>query len=715
MRNTSVAAIVLMLLLTTSTFPVQADGDGPLNPTPTCNANRENWTIGLVYCDANATEGYTLFAPIPSNTTYLIDHEGRFVHSWTSPGEHRPALSAYLLPDGDLLRTANIANSAVGNFSGGGTGGKLERISWNGTLEWSWEYSSETFISHHDIEPMPNGNILMIAWEDRTEEEALQAGRNPEIVSDSPGGENNVWPDHIIEIEPVGNDSATIVWKWHAWDHLIQDYDATKDNYGVVSDHPELININYIGGTGNAAGRADWMHCNGIDYNAVLDQIAISCRSMNEVYIIDHSTTTEEAAGHTGGRYGKGGDLLYRWGNPQVYGKGLSSDQQFFAQHDVNWIEAGHPYEGALSVFNNGNGRYPASSSVDILVPRVENGSYALESNGTFGPSIPSWSWDQGEAMYSGAISGVDMMSNGHMLVTHGTQGTLYEVAPSGNIVWKFINPIGASGTFTQGEEVPEGNRAGTTANPIFKAKHISIEHPALAARTLTHGTYLEHWDDVCPAEDAWGWDRDGDGCIDDTDDDGVTDPNDVCPAGDDGIDVDFDGLPDACDDVVDRDQDGIPDGEDRCDGYDDSVDVDNDSLPDGCDDLVDSDRDGVADDTDRCQGHDDAVDVDGDGVPDGCDGLIDSDDDGVADFADVCPGHDDTVDLDEDGVPDGCDDPSEASNTTLETQEEQPQNETLQDDTASTSTVSLRSLASLLGLAICGTVVFIFFTRKKA
>ena len=317
--------------------------------------------------------------------------------------------------------------------------------------------------------------------------------------------------------------------------------------------------------------------------------------------------------------------------------------------------------------------------------------------------------------MYSGAISGVDMMSNGHMLVTHGTQGTLYEVATSDNIVWKFINPIGASGTFTQGEEVPEGNRAGTTANPIFKAKHISIEHPALAARTLTHGHYLEHWEDVCPTEDAWGWDRDGDGCIDDTDDDGVTDPNDACPAGDDGIDVDFDGMPDACDDVVDRDQDGVPDGEDRCDGYDDHEDVDNDSLPDGCDDLVDSDRDGVADNTDRCQGHDDAVDVDGDSVPDGCDGPIDSDDDGVADFADVCPGHDDTVDLDEDGVPDGCDDPSEASNTTLETQKEQPQNETLQDDTASSSIVSLRSLATLLGLAICGTAAFILFARNKA
>ena len=103
-------------------------------------------------------------------------------------------------------------------------------------------------VSHHDIEPMPNGNILMIAWEERSEEEALQAGRNPQIASDSPGGQNNVWPDHIIEVKPVGTNDAEIVWKWHAWDHLIQDYDSSKDNYGTVADHPGRLDINYIGG-----------------------------------------------------------------------------------------------------------------------------------------------------------------------------------------------------------------------------------------------------------------------------------------------------------------------------------------------------------------------------------------------------------------------------------------------------------------------------------
>ena len=615
--------MVLTALMLTSVAFVQAQASDEqtslINDAPNCNAQREHWTVGLISCTNESHGGFTLFSPFPSNTSYLIDEEGREINQWTSPGGHRPGASAYMLDDGSLLRTGNIGNESPGNFSGGGIGGKLERIAWDGTLMWSWEYSSSTAITHHDIEPLPNGNILAIAWEDKSEQEALQAGRNPDIASDSPGGQGNIWPDQIIEIEPVGSNDANIVWRWNAWDHLIQNYDPTKDNYGTVEEHPELLNINYVTQTGNQAGRADWMHCNSIDYNAELDQIMISCKGMDEFYIIDHSTTTEEAAGHTGGTYGKGGDFLYRWGNPQVYGKGLSSDQQLFGQHDVQWIGEGHPDEGSIILFNNGAGRSSPYSTVEILSPPHENGHYSILENGTYGPLLPSWIWSQ-EGLYASVVSGAQGLPNGNVLVTVGTLGTLSEVSPSGEVVWSYTNPIGTSGSFQQGLELPPGNLAGTTANMLFKGYRYEASHPGLVGKNLTPGSYLESWTDGCPEESAWKWDRDGNGCVDDGDGDGVKDPYDQCWIGDDLLDVDKDGTPDACDSFVDSDADGVIDAEDRCQGFDDGIDEDNDGLVDGCDSLIDTDGDGTANANDKCPGEDDSVDTDEDGIPDGCD-----------------------------------------------------------------------------------------------
>lgn len=613
--------ILATMFLTFALIPVGGfHVDEEISEEKTCHADRnETWTVGLIYCDGSPSPGYTLFSPVLSTTTFLIDEWGHEIHRWESPGAHR-GLSVYLLEDGSILRTANLGSEAIGDFAGGGITGKIERISWEGNLEWSWEYSSMDYITHHDIEPMPNGNILAIAWEDKKEQEVLTAGRNPEIASDSPNGQSNVWPDHIIEIQPNGTDQGDIVWEWHAWDHLIQDYDQSRENFGVVADHPELLDINYVGATGNQAGRADWMHCNGIDYNPIMDQIALSCKNTNEIYIIDHSTTTEEAAGHTGGNSGKGGDFLYRWGNPQVYNHGLSSDQQLFSQHDVQWIEPGHPGEGDLILFNNGDGRSPPHSSVDVIDLPYDGFGYSPEANGTYGPDQPSWTWDMDGEMYAAIVSGVHRLPNGNTMVTYGTKGTLYEVSSEGNIVWTYVNPYGSNDSFTQGEPVPEGNVAGTTSNLIFKSRRYALDNLAFDGRELTPGKYIEEWIDQCPNETTLLWDVDGDGCIDDSDEDGILDPNDECAGHDDALDADNDSIIDGCDPFVDADQDGIQDLDDLCDGYDDSLDTDNDGLPDGCDDFPDTDNDTIIDSADQCPGYDDLIDTDEDGIPDGCD-----------------------------------------------------------------------------------------------
>ncbi len=277
------------------------------------------------------SDGYNLYAPLNSTTVYLMDNNGNTVHSWNTG--YRPGNAVYLLDNGLLLATGNVGNAT---FGVGGAGGIVRTLDWDGNVTWTYEYSSSEHLSHHDGAMLPDGDVLMIAWQYKTSAEAIAAGRNPALLS-----EGALWPDSIIEVEPTGADSGEIVWEWHVWDHLVQDYDASKPNYGVVADHPELIDLNYAAG-----GKADWTHVNSIAYNASLDQIMVSVHGFSEIWMIDHSTTTSQAASHSGGNSGKGGDLLYRWGNPQAYDAGTATDQQLFGQHDAYWIEPGRSGEG---------------------------------------------------------------------------------------------------------------------------------------------------------------------------------------------------------------------------------------------------------------------------------------------------------------------------------------------------------------------------------
>src|SRR5262249_42833208 len=173
-----------------------------------------------------------------------------------------------------------------------------------------------------DFVRLPNGHVVLIVKEKKTAEEAVAAGRIPTSVQ---GGD--LQPDALVEIKQTGKTTGEVVWEWHLWDHLIQDLDPQKANHGNVAAHPERMDINFTVMPGQR-GNADWAHANAVAYNPDLDQVILSLRSFSEFYVIDHSTTTREAAGHTGGRAGKGGDFLYRWGNPRAYRAGGAEDQQ---------------------------------------------------------------------------------------------------------------------------------------------------------------------------------------------------------------------------------------------------------------------------------------------------------------------------------------------------------------------------------------------------
>jgi len=296
-------------------------------------------------------------------------------------------------------------------------------------------------------------------------------------------------PDYLIEVQPTRPFGGNIVWEWHAWDHMIQDYDNTKNNYGVVSSHPELVNCN---GTGMRIQQF-WNHMNSIDYNAQLDQIALSVRGNSELWIIDHQTTTAQAAGHSGGRYNKGGDILYRWGNPAQYKLGTGANQMLWQQHDVQWIPTNCPGAGHLLIHNNGIGR--GYSSIDEIAPPVDgDGNYSRSPGSAFGPAALYWTYQATPPTnyYSSEISGAQRLPNGNTLVCGGIFGTLFEVRTNGQTAWYYINPE-TTAPLAQGTPVPpDPHMAGQHLNEVFKVHRYVPSYPGLANKDLTPRATVE-------------------------------------------------------------------------------------------------------------------------------------------------------------------------------------------------------------------------------
>ena len=257
-------------------------------------------TVGTLNLSSNANQDYVLFSPNGAETTHIIDKCGRQIHQWETDG--RPGLMAYFTDNGDLVRTRR---HQTGEFLGGGIGGIIERFDWEGNMLWTDTLASPSHHQHHDIAVMPNGNILAILWEKWFAEDAIARGQLPELASEE------VWVTRVFELAPLPGTGSEVVWSWSPWEHLIQNTDPALPNYGEPSEHPERFDINFEaiaeswGGGFGQEGAYDWMHVNSIHYHPERDEIVLSSRHWNEIWVIDHSTTPRrrpEAAEASTGR-----------------------------------------------------------------------------------------------------------------------------------------------------------------------------------------------------------------------------------------------------------------------------------------------------------------------------------------------------------------------------------------------------------------------------
>lgn len=432
-------------------------------------------TVGVIVNKTGASDGYTLFTV--HNKTYLIDNEGGVVNQWVS--QYSAGQSVYLLENGNLLRAAQIQGE--GKFTMPSVGGRAELFDWEGNLIWAYNYSTRTATQHHDLYPMPDGNILILAIEVMPDAEARKLGRK---MLTPPF--RQLYNEQVIELKPIFPDKAEIVWEWNVKDHLVQDQDRTKGNYGIISEHPHRLDINYLGT--NSPG-ANWIHFNSVQYNAELDQIALTSKYLGEFYIIDHSTTTAEAATGSGGDYGRGGDFLYRWGNPAAYGHGSPGDRKLFGPHNAHWIGKGLEDEGKIIVYNNGEFRDPEFSEVIILeAPTRAPGVYVYKTGTAYGPESPGYTYTAPVRtdFYSPFKSSAQRLPGGHMLICEGESGHFFEIDEHQQIVWEYISPVGGAKMLRQGEDPADAH------NIVFRATKYPPGYGAFSGRDLEPGLPIE-------------------------------------------------------------------------------------------------------------------------------------------------------------------------------------------------------------------------------
>src|SRR5437773_9574032 len=176
--------------------------------------------VGLIASDPeHAFPGFTLFAPlfVQSRTVYLIDLQGKIVHTWDMP--YSPGLSGYLTERGTLYYNGRSPeNNPLSRFPF--KGGVALEADWTGKVLWEVRHPDH----HHDGILLRNGNVLLDCMGQVPDEIAqhVKGGmEEPEMRSDQylsrlKAEAGKMYSSYLAEVATAGK----TVWEWRTWEHL---------------------------------------------------------------------------------------------------------------------------------------------------------------------------------------------------------------------------------------------------------------------------------------------------------------------------------------------------------------------------------------------------------------------------------------------------------------------------------------------------------------
>jgi hypothetical protein len=374
-----------------------------------------------VFFSADAfSDGYILSGAWAGKTTTLYDNKLNIVTTWDHSKLSNSAngYSCYIMPNGHLLRSAQapIVKKGTTQISPPANAapqqGIIDEIDAQGNVVWSYQLCDSIYMLHHDFKLLSNGNILAVTFVRYSRAQMIAAGVDSTIKDMGGGAAKSMLGEKIVEIKPDHEKGeGSIVWEWTMFDHV-----APKEQ---ALNNPNLISGSIV----NALFSGQWVHLNGLDYDSTRDLIVFTSRVFSELFVIDHSTTTAEAKSHSGGKHGKGGDILYRWGHTSNYLQ--NGTQTIRVLHCPTWIPKGYPGEGNILFFhNNLNGTSGASEVVEITPPFDNDGKFIQPTATGFGPESPAWLYAPSSDFRSDYMSSTFRLPNGNTLIHEAYPGT---------------------------------------------------------------------------------------------------------------------------------------------------------------------------------------------------------------------------------------------------------------------------------------------------
>ncbi len=337
----------------------------------------------------DAMEGYTLYPSGKNCYLYLGEEK---INTYVST--YSCMAGAYLLRDSSVLFPGKNPAGLTATI----TGGQFQIIAWDGELIWDFQYACSTYCPKYDCVP--------VYYTDDPKE-------IPNVLTICEESVDGVRYDKLTELKRTGKTTGEVVWEWHVLDH-------TTSN---TNESPELFDAGDL-----------LTHINSLGYIQELKQVVIGVSYYNEIMVLDKSTTTEEAVGHTGGDHGKGGDILYRWGKPSNYGcTGNEYLDKFHGANGIPLVFPGTttPMPGGgnlLLLFNN------ASDIIELEPPKNPDGTFFRESGKAFGPDEPILVYNGND--FNQHQGSCQRLPNGNTFISN-WNGDLFEVTESGDEVFR--------------------------------------------------------------------------------------------------------------------------------------------------------------------------------------------------------------------------------------------------------------------------------------